>query len=367
MLKRPRALLGLAFCSLVLSMSPAVAEPSATQAEGWQSVVRESPYWLSQGVFENIKTIRRWVLTSSSYCAVKDRHILFDRRGQFLGYVGDAATAEGTQQTLNRLRQQMANDGRVEYWLPGADAVTGYPFALSCNQPDAELDVALARYSGGDPDARLWGTWDGMRVGSPEQQVSLHQAIKHVYEDRLERGRVSMERDVLSTLAGKALIESGGQKRAHSAANARGILQLSSAALNDCGLSSEFYFHRLAQVDCALRLLEQNHRNLEKPFKALFGHLPAKKAEQLYNMLLIQAYHGGVGRVRALLTEPKLKSAAAYFAEHHQQFSAGDIALGMVYHNLGRNELGFASLYYVIDVAVAKEMACDAFPAMAGC
>ena len=84
-------------------------------------------------------------------------------------------------------------------------------------------------------------------------------------------------------------------------------------------------------------------------------------------MLLIQAYHGGIGRITQLLTEAPANKATLYFAEHHQHFSAGDIALGLIYHNLGREQLGFASLYYVADVAVATDMACEIEPQMPGC
>src|SRR5690625_7636293 len=83
----------------------------------------------------------------------------------------------------------------------------------------------------------------------------------------------------------------------------------------------------MAQVDCALRLLEQNHRNLEPIFNATFGHLPTDKASDLYALLLIQAYHGGVGRVAGLMSDPETQGAAQYFARHHERFSAGDIAL----------------------------------------
>ncbi|MEX1056899.1 MAG: hypothetical protein WED11_04165, partial [Natronospirillum sp.] len=124
---------------------------------------------------------------------------------------------------------------------------------------------------------------------------------------------------------------------------------------------------RMAQIDCALRLLEQNHRNLEPVFQNTFGHLPDTKAEALYSLLLIQAYHGGVGRVSNLMTHVDFNGATHYFADHHERFTAGDIALGMVYHNMGRNQLGFASLYYVTDVAIATAAACAALEELTGC
>ncbi len=354
------------FCLGVVTLA-ADADDAAQPMDTWQQAVRSSPYWVSQGVFNNLTTIRRWVLTGESYCEQPNRHILFDRQARFLTYMIDGPDAASTQERLNRVRAQLVANGKVEHWSAGARGRAGYPFALSCNQPDARLDAALARYLGEDADARLWGTWDGMRVGTREATVSLHQALAKVYRSRVELGRVSMPDDVLSTLAGKILIESGGRPAARSAAGARGILQLTPVALKDCKLHPRHHLHRLAQIDCALRLLEQNHQNLQAPFARMFGHLPQEKREALYAMLLIQAYHGGVGRVTRLLADADQMAAARYFAQHHPRFSAGDIALGMIFHNLGRDRWGFASLYYVTDVGIAVQEACAAAVHLPGC
>jgi len=61
-----------------------------------------------------------------------------------------------------------------------------------------------------------------------------------------------------------------------SRAGALGIMQLTPVVLEDCGLAKRFYFHRLAQIDCALYVLEQNHRVLSEPFAETFGHLPGE-------------------------------------------------------------------------------------------
>lgn len=335
--------------------------------ESWQQVVRQTPYWESQGVHANLATIRRWVLAGEGYCHDKDRHVLFDRRMRFIGYVGDVGGRAANQAELNAQRRRLAEEGKVAGWVPGSHGRLGYPFVLSCDQPDAQLAQSLARYAGEDSGARLWGTWDGMRVGSETEQVSLHQAIRHVYEYRREQGRVALPEHVLSMLAGKVIIESGGLKRAHSPAGAVGIMQLSAGALSDCRIDERFHLHRLAQIDCALYLLEQNHRNLAPVFVERFGHLPEEKAELLYRLLLVQTYHSGVGRVIALLTDEVLSRPARYFAEHHEPFTAGDIALGLVFHNLGRRRLGFASLYYVTDVSIASDAACARLEDLAGC
>lgn len=354
-------------CFLASSLTGAEAATPTEATHTWQHVIRNSPYWISQGAYENLATIRRWVLTGSSFCENSERHIFFDERATFLGYVSNGEDAPQTQAKLNEYRAQLAANGRVKSWAPGKRGFIGYPFALSCNQPEALLSTAVERYTGRDQSARLWGTWDGMRIGTENEMVSLHKAINLVYKNRRSAGRISMEEDVLSTLAGKVLIESGGRARAHSAADARGVMQLSKTALRDCGLAARHHFHRMAQIDCALRLLEQNHRNLKETFNTTYGHLPKKKQNELYAMLLLQAYHGGAARVGKLMTDPEMNGAANYFAQHHQRFSAGDIALGMVFHNLGRDRWGFASLYYVTDVGIARDVACRAVTDMPGC
>lgn len=366
-----------AFCAL---SSGANANSSATP--NWQTMIRQTPYWESKGAYANLVTIRQWVLQGSSFCENPERHILFDKRFRFLGYIDNGANSHETQALLNRKRETLAGEARAGNWLAGSSSSIGYPFALSCDQPHADLQQALSRYRGKDESARLWGTWDGMSIGNPDATVSLHQAMLQIFENRVAIGRFSFSSEILSTLAGKILIESGGRSRAHSADNARGIMQLSPAVLADCGLAKKFYYHRMAQVDCAFQLLEQNHRNLHPQFEATFGHLEEEKKQALYSMLLLQAYHGGAARVAALLNTEEhsemkaaatesdtaaLGNAAKYFAEHHTQYSAGDIALALIFHNLGRDKFGFDSLYYVIDVGIARHYACEALADLKGC
>lgn len=363
MLKSTHLIFSLLLIFWVSSAGAAIPAP----LDDWRKIVRGTPYWASKGSYANLSSIRRWVLTGSSFCEQGDRHILFDRQARFLGYFSNPPNASASQALLNAYRAEFAQNGRIDAWVAGGENRIGYPFALSCNQPLANLHTALARYTGSESAARLWGTWDGMRIGSRSATVSLQEALRLVYQDRAERRRITLPVDILATLTGKILIESGGRARAHSAADAKGIMQLSPQALNDCGLAKRFHFHRMAQIDCAFKLLEQNHRLLEQPFNEVFAHLPSAKRETLYASLLIQAYHGGIGRITALLNDPQLAKPARYFAQHSQNYSAGDIALGMIFHNLGRKQLGFASLYYAVDVGIAKAYACERLSDLAGC
>lgn len=331
---------------------------SNSNRNDWTDIVRTSPYWVSQGVFENILTIRRWVLKETGYCAESDRHVLFDMRGRFLAWISDGLTREITQRRLNETRQSLHERGEVKTWVPGDTGQTGYPFALACDQPHVNLDEAVARYLGTLPPDRIWGAWDDLVFASSDAPGALHDAMMYVVSRRNSQNRLTLPEALPRYLAGQILIESGGQARAHSSANARGILQLSPSALADCQIARANYWHRLAQIDCALRLMNQNARNLRPVFSQRFGHLPEDKRNRLFTLLLIQAYHGGAGRVQALLEDPLLSKPAEYFADNHERFSAGDIAFGLIFHNLGRDRLGLASLYYVADVQLATEALC---------
>lgn len=328
-------------------------------AQSWTQIVRNSPYWVSQGVYQNITTIRQWVLKERSYCSEPDRHILFDHRGQFLGYIDDGVTRQATQKLLNETRASLAARGKAVGWARGSARDTGYPFALSCQQPHVDLNAAVDRYLGKAPGDRLWGAWDDLNFATQSAPLSLHEALLYVYNTRLKQYRLKLPAGLPTYLGGQILVESSAQVRAHSRADAKGILQLSPTALSDCRIKPANHWHRLAQIDCALRLMQQNARNLEPVFQEKFGHLPEAKRNRLFTLLLVQAYHGGAGRVLSLMNDDQLSQPAAYFAREHENFSAGDILFGMVFHNLGRDRFGLASLYYVADVQLAMDALCD--------
>lgn len=343
--------------ALAVLCAPAGATPPEPR-ESWVDIVRESPYWASQGVAENLATIRRWVLLSEGYCDRSKRHLLFDHQARFLAYIEDADESDATRARLNDTRAQLVQEDRVAHWTPGSETSRGYPFALACHQPDADMEIAIARLTGTSDEYRVWGTWDDLRVGEPDNPVSLVQLFRAVYEHRQAQGRFTFPSSVIPTFLGKTIIESGGQKHALSPQAAQGIMQLRPAVLDDCEIPERSRLHRIAQVDCALRLVEQNHRNLQAPFEAVFGHLPDAKRETLYGLLLTQAYQIGVGRTTALLNDEELGRAARYFAEHHPRFSAADIHVGIIYHNMGRLDIGLRTLYYVTDARLAQTALC---------
>jgi hypothetical protein len=330
----------------------------AEAPDDWLDLVRNAPYSESQGVAANLQTIRRWVLFKQSYCSQPDRHLLLDKRWRFLGYLENSDSPQETLTQLNETRRRFAAAGRVDFWAPGASDTTGYPFALACDQPFANMDEAMARLTGSNPEYLVWGTWDGMVVGSQDRPVSLIELFETVVETRRQQGLIHFPVSVIPTFLGKVAIESGGQKNAVSRDNALGILQLLPAVLDDCGIPQAYRLHRIAQADCAIRLMEQNHRTLQQPFDAVFGDLPIDKRAALYDLLLTQAHQIGVGRAIQLLQDEELGKAARYFAEHQGRFSAEDILVGMIMHNLGRRDIGLLSLYYVTDARLVQSRLC---------
>jgi len=323
---------------------------------------------MTSDFYRNIKDIRRWVLLEQGFCEDQRRHILFNRRGHFLGYISNGTNQQETQAKLNRQRRRLAELGRTALWSEGGRGTTGYPFALACNQPHVQMDEALERMTGKHDKDRFWGSWLDIKVGSASNPVSLIEAVVTIYHHRTRTNK--FDDHILRDILGQILIESGARKMSRSKANAVGLMQLMPAVIRDCQIPDSFAEHRIAQIDCALKLHHQNDRNLAPLFEQRFGHLPPQKKAKLYAMLLIQAYHGGLGRISNLLQADRdagsatvktdaITRAAAFFAEHHERFSAEEIALGLIFHNLGRNNLGLASLYYLVDVEIASDALCS--------
>ncbi len=347
-------LIGFALCA-----SPA---SSAATTPSWLEVVRQTPYSHTKGLYDNLAAIRRWVLMSTGYCDTPDRHLLFNTRGRYLGWMSNADSSADTQEKLNALRQRLYDTERVSTWVAGGADSTGYPFALSCNQPHVDIEQAIARVLG--EEDKLWGTWDGMRIGSPEAPVPLAEVVNYVFDHKTRQLNFEASRAVKEVFFGQIIIESGARKFSASNAKALGLLQLRPEVLKNCDLAPEFHLHRMAQIDCAVRLYIINDRNLRPAFDQRFEHLSEDKRERLYALLLVQTFHGGIGRMLSLLGEDTEGKASRFYAEHESMFSAEDIALGMIFHNMGRNQFGLASLYYLVDVHLAAEALCHNSPVL---
>jgi len=189
----------------------------------WLRIVRDTPYVFSSGLYDNLTTVRRWVLLSEGFCDQPDRHVLFDQRGRFLTWLEDAATLAETQQRLNSVRETLFSEGRVHRWIGGTLRETGYPFALSCTQRHVDMPMSLGRLFGSDPADRVWGTWDGVRVGRKEMPVPLIELVLRVYHERAERQGLAPSANIVRAILGQIIIESGVRKRSFSAARAVGL------------------------------------------------------------------------------------------------------------------------------------------------
>ncbi len=191
-LKSLRQLAVIFILTASVATSAQEAPPDSGESSEWTRVVRTSPYWVSQGVFENILTIRRWVLKESGYCSSADRHVLYDMRGRFLAWISDGDDREATQRLLNATRQSLYENNKVEDWVPGETGQTGYPFALSCDQPHVNVDEAVARYLGTLPADRIWGAWDDLIFATSGAPESLHDALMYVFNHRSNQNRLTL-------------------------------------------------------------------------------------------------------------------------------------------------------------------------------
>lgn len=327
----------------------------AAPTSDWKQIIRDTPYSFSKGASKNLTELRRWVLLSNGYCELHNRHVFFDQRGRFLTWMDNEDTSEATQVKLNKIRLQLHGNKKVNRWIEGSDSTMGYPFALSCDQPWVDIDASINRVKGKTPKSKVWGTWDGVKAGTESKPISLEALVGLMFQHRHSQLSVSLNTLSLRLFVAQLIIESGAKKYVRSSDNALGMLQLKPEVLNDCGIDKRFYQHRMAQVDCAVRLYVMLSRNLQPVFSMVFGHLEKAKQQALFDILLVQSYHSGIGAMTTLLTDSEMGKAARYFAEHEQQFSAEDIATGMIFHNLGRQPWGWESLYYVLDIMIVSK------------
>lgn len=332
----------------------------AVPTSDWKQVVRDTPYFFSKGASNNLTELRSWVLLSNGYCEFPDRHIFFDQRGRFLTWMDNDDTGLATQEKLNHIRLQLHKNNKVNRWIEGSLSTIGYPFALSCDQPWVDIRASIDRVKGIASDSKVWGTWDGVKAGTESNPISLEALVGLMFEHRSSQLSEAIDTLSLRLFVAQLIIESGAKKNVRSNDDALGMLQLKQEVLNDCGIDKRFYQHRMAQVDCAVRLYVMLRRNLQPAFSSVFGHLEKTKQQALFDILLVQSYHSGIGAMTKLLLDADTGKAAQYFAEHEQQFSAEDIATGMIFHNLGRQPWGWESLYYVLDIMiVSKTLSAD--------
>lgn len=327
----------------------------AAPTSDWQQVIRDTPYSFSKGASNNLTELRRWVLLSNGYCELPERHVFFDQRGLFLTWMDNEKTSLATQIKLNKIRLILHKNNKVNRWIEGSATTIGYPFALSCDQPWVDIRASIERVKGVATQSKVWGTWDGVKAGTKSHPISLEALVKLMFQHRTAGLFESIDALSLRLFIAQLIIESGAKKNVRSSDNALGMLQLKPEVLNDCGIDKRFYQHRMAQVDCAVRLYVMLSRNLQPVFSSVFGHLDKAKKQELFDILLVQSYHSGIGAMKKLFSDTEIGKAARYFAEHEQQFSAEDIATGMIFHNLGRGPWGWDSLYYVLDIMIVSK------------
>lgn len=324
-----------------------------------KQVVRCTPYVASIGFAERLSQIRLWVLDNSHICDVKDQHIFFDVDGRVVSVHHDPKndSRRVVQRDLNKHRQQLANKSHLGLYVNGNLFSSGYPFTYSCHTKEILVSQAINRFFGIKEKDRFYGHWNGIQIGGPSDKKSLFEAMQIAYAKRKSRYYTLTERDI-RWLSGQMIIESGARRDIVSTAGAQGLMQLLPIVLKDCRIPKRHWRHRVAQIDCAMMLTHRMNLYLAPKIKQTFGHLPEEKRHEISHRLTVQAYHGGMGNVsKALNTRNKSEGAAArYFAKNYQDISGASIATGLIFHNIGRLPYGMASIRYVTDVAVAKDL-----------
>jgi hypothetical protein len=66
-----------------------------------------------------------------------------NNRGEFLTYIDNLGDKTKTQQKLNETRQSLFEKQRIKRWVTASENETGYPFALNCDRPHADVYGAI--------------------------------------------------------------------------------------------------------------------------------------------------------------------------------------------------------------------------------
>lgn len=344
------------------AISLAVLLPMNSEGKEFDSLselVRTLPYSIiTSDVYDNWMTVRGWVLDQSGPCSKPDRHIFVDLNGKFLTWMDNKLDTHGktdsskTNRKIQRVRRKIAEKRGIDYILDDNDK-TPYPFAYSCALASRTTERAIPSYFGIPPESKIWGSWKGIEI-SKAKPISIRGAFRHVIKVRGYR----LPASVLERLFGQYMIESGGQKNAHSQAGAKGILQLTKGVREHCGIPERHATNRIAQIDCAASELRRAYDYLKPKINSALRNIPGAKREIVTQWLTTQAYHTGMGNIAKMLGNNGGDARASgelnrHYREKYSDFSGEDLAMFLLAHNIGRHHIGPQSLKYGIDSQTA--------------
>lgn len=298
----------------------------------------------SEDIFENWYATRGDLFKHQGACAKPDRHILVDFNGNMLMYLDNTKNDLGlntTQETIDATRDSLYQHGYADlvHRTDGAN----YPFAYSCDH--SIYEDGLERVLGHDTNYLLHGTWQDFSVPKTSA-ISIVDAVQQINEHFDH----DLPEDVIKRLLGQLVVESSGRKYAVSDAGAVGMLQLLPSTMDDCGVDKSNYFHRFAQIDCALSELKKTYNTLDGAIDNALPNFSEQTRDELAAWMTTQAYHAGRGNIAKIFGE---QGTVAYNlnlqADEFSNYTGKDLGMILMIENFGKFNLGPKAMTYALD------------------
>jgi hypothetical protein len=311
--------------------------------------VRNQPYdVITEDVFENWYELRSWVLLSDGPCGEKDSHIFANINGEYLGCFKNDSSLVSQQGFIDQYRKELYEQNISDVVL---NQRSGYPFAYNCD--NESFKEAIGRMTGDSTDYLLSGSWEHISV--PEQNpISIIEAVHLINE----KNNHNLPEDILKRFFGQIVIESRGKKDLRSRKGARGMMQILPSVLERCGVEPQYYEHRFAQIDCALDQLNRSYHIMQSRVDRALPNIDATRRDELAQWMATHAYHAGSGRMSRLFGPTRTGAAARELNQHsekYKNFTAEDLGIFLINHNIGRDGIGRATMKYTLDTQVAGD------------
>lgn len=330
---------------------------SSANAQSVGDMIRKLPFdILRPGVAERWKETRTDVLLNIEECE-EDRTLMLSMNGEFLGHVQRIPETEDAE--LSEYARKSFNQRQIDDWrrqqprrVINAYDNIGYPFAYSCTDENRDFILqGISNYH--DSEITPWGPYEFTGMIAPKEAF-----------DVVAQRHPDVPTQAGNLLRGQYVVESGGDAHARSDKHALGAMQIIPYNLEHiCGLEENEFTHKLAQIDCAFTITQENAERLEDSFENVFSHLPEEKKNALFSYFLAHSYHAGVNNFVDMMKSGIEGRAVRWYAQNHDPYSADDIMFGIVFHNYdakndGRNfgSIKSATMNYLTNARIALDL-----------
>lgn len=319
-------------------------------------LVRNTPYGhINQNVSENWETIRKWILKGEGPCSKDNRHIMVNLNGEFLTWLDNQGNQYRTIDKINQVRKTLLEQGKSEIVL-SENGTKGYPFAYQCELSREPIKKGITSL-----EQQVWGAYDDIQIPQ-NNPIPLFESFEHINELK----EYSFPDEMISTVLGQYVIESSGRKNAISPDGARGILQLMPSTREDCRIPTHLLDHRFAQIDCAYQQISRARNYLEPKIDSALDNLDEDTKDEVLDKMTIQAYHAGMGNIGDLFDYSQTSGAASRVINENPQkyknFTGEDIAMFILTHNFGRENIGPYAITYGVDAKIIGDIVSHEYP-----